>query len=253
MAKKIRIGLLLFVLFLVAVNAWQVKVASTDWDQSLWMVVYPVNGDGSAVSAAYMNDLQKDDFAPVAKFMAYEAEQRGVTLVDPVIVDIAPEVANLPPKPPMGGNLLSIVWWSLKLRLWSFNNDTYKGPSPDARIFVLYYDPATHKELEQSVGIKEGMIGVVNGFAHRRMGAKNNVIIVHELLHTLGATDKYDLATGLPLFPDGYAEPGLTPRYPQQLAEIMGGVVPLSETKTVMPTSVWQTTVGDKTAAEIGW
>jgi len=32
-------------------------------------------------------------------------------------------------------------------------------------------------------------------------------VIAHELLYTLNATDKYDLNTGLPIFPNGYAEP----------------------------------------------
>ena len=253
MAKNIRIFLLLFVLLLVAVNAWQTKTRTTDWDQSLWVAIYPVNGDGSAVATEYISGLLPDVFAPVAEFVGDEAKRYGIGLADPVIVTLAPEVAALPPVPPMGGNLLSVVWWSLKLRYWALVNDTYQGPTPDARIFVVYFDSATHKELAQSVGIKEGMVGVVNGFAHRSLAAKNNVILLHELLHTLGATDKYDLATGQPYYPDGYAKPEANPLYPQQRAEIMGGAVPVSETEAAMPTSVWQTMVGEKTAGEIGW
>ncbi len=253
MAKNIRIILLLFILFLVAVNAWQTKTRTTDWDQSLWVAVYPLNGDGSEAVAAYIADLQVDEFVPVAEFVDNAAKEYGVSLADPLLVNLAPEVAKLPPEPPMGGNLLAVVWWSLKLRYWALANDTYQGPTPDARIFVAYFDPATHQELGQSVGIKEGMIGVVNGFANSQFAARNNVIVLHELLHTFGATDKYDLATGQPYFPVGYAQPEANPRYPQNRAEIMGGAVPVSATESVMPTSVWQTMVGDKTAGEIGW
>jgi len=58
MAKNIRIFLLLFVFVLVAANAWQVKTRTTAWDQSLWVAIYPVNGDGSVVAADYICGLQ---------------------------------------------------------------------------------------------------------------------------------------------------------------------------------------------------
>lgn len=253
MAQKIRIFLLLFILVLVAVNAWQTRTRTTSWQQSLWVAIYPVNGDGSVAGGDYIRSLQTDVFTPVAEFVGDEAKRYGVALADPVLVTLAPEVVELPPAAPMGGNLLSVVWWSLKLRYWALVNDTYHGPPPDVRIFVPYFDPATHKELAQSVGVKEGMIGVVNGFANRKFAARNNVIVLHELLHTLGATDKYDLATGQPFYPAGYADPDRTPLYPQQRAEIMGGAVPVSATEAAMPQNVWQTMIGEQTATEIGW
>ena len=253
MAKNIRIVLLLFVFVLVAVNAFQTRTRTTEWDQSMWVTIYPVNGDGSVATGKYIAALQADVFSSLSEYFGDEAKRYGVELSDPLIINLAPEVSTLPPAAPIGGSVLSVVWWSLKLRYWALTNDTGKGPSPDARIFVVFFDPATHKELEHSVGIKEGMIAVVNAFAGRTLEARNNVIVLHELLHTFGATDKYDLATGRPLFPDGYAEPEAKPRYPQRWAEIMGGVVPVSEAEALMPESVWRTTVGGKTAIEIGW
>ncbi len=35
----------------------------------------------------------------------------------------------------------------------------------------------------------------------------NQVVVAHELLHTLGATDKYARASGQPLEPDGLGDP----------------------------------------------
>ena len=35
------------------------------------------------------------------------------------------------------------------------------------------------------------------------MTGPNNVVIAHELLHTVGATDKYDPVTDAPRIPDG--------------------------------------------------
>jgi hypothetical protein len=78
-------------------------------------------------------------------------------------------------------------------------------------------------------------------------------VIAHELLHTLGATDKYDLRTNQPTQPDGYAEPDLQPLYPQSFGELMGGRIPVSSTESTMPESLQQVIVGAKTAGEIGW
>lgn len=253
MARNIRIGLMLFVFALVAINAWQTKARTTDWGESLWVAIYPINGDNSEATAEYIRSLDADDFTPVAEFVDYESKKYEVVLTDPAIVNLAPEVTALPPALPEGGKVLSVVWWSLKLRYWARTNNTFKGPTPDVRIFVVYFDPATHKQLEQSAGLKEGLIGVVNAFANRKFAARNNVIVLHEMLHTLGATDKYNLNNGQPIFPEGYAAPEANPRYPQRRAEIMGAAVPVSETEAKMPTSVWQTMVGGKTATEIGW
>ena len=82
---------------------------------------------------------------------------------------------------------------------------------------------------------------------------QNNFIILHELLHTLGATDKYNLSTNQPIFPEGYAEPNRKPTYPQRKAEIMGGRIPLSATEAKIPSSLKKAIIGTKTAREIGW
>jgi hypothetical protein len=143
--------------------------------------------------------------------------------------------------------------WSLQLRYWAFVHDNYDGPAADIQMFVVYHDPARNDHLQHSLGIQKGMIGVVNAFASPALAARNNVVIAHEFLHTVGATDKYDPATNQPLYPAGFAEPLREPRYPQRLAEIMGGRVPLSEREAVMPKSLAESSVGKQTAEEIGW
>jgi hypothetical protein len=85
------------------------------------------------------------------------------------------------------------------------------------------------------------------------MHGSNLVILTHEMLHTLGATDLYDLRTTLPLYPDGYAKPKQSPRYPQTQAELMAGRIPLSETQADIPLSLRETVIGARTAREIGW
>ena len=55
------------------------------------------------------------------------------------------------------------------------------------------------------------------------MNGANDMVMAHELLHTLGATDKYDPASDAPRFPEGYGDPRQVPLYPQQFAELMAG------------------------------
>jgi hypothetical protein len=85
------------------------------------------------------------------------------------------------------------------------------------------------------------------------MAGENNIVIAHELMHTLGATDKYDLGTGAPIYPAGFAEPDREPRYPQQSAEIMAGRRALSPTDFEMPSGLRDVVVGVATAGEIRW
>ena len=79
------------------------------------------------------------------------------------------------------------------------------------------------------------------------------MVLVYELLHGFGATDKYNLANGEPIFPIGYAQADKQPLYPQTEAEIMGGRIPLFEYKSKMPNDLEQTVISVLTAQEIGW
>jgi len=55
MFKAIRISILLFILFFVAVSTWLTQARSTDWGNSLWVKVYPINADGSEIVARYID------------------------------------------------------------------------------------------------------------------------------------------------------------------------------------------------------
>ena len=121
------------------------------------------------------------------------------------------------------------------------------------RLFVVYHDPAVSPRLPHSTGLQKGLIGVVNAFADSDLEGSNNVVIAHELLHTLGATDKYDPNGNRPLFPDGYADPEARPRVPQRRAEIMAGRIPISETEAEIPADMTQVVIGAQTAREINW
>ncbi len=253
MFKKIRIAILLFILFLVGANAYLTQQRITDWDQSLEVVIYPINADGSPNTSNYIASLDLDIFRPIEQFFQTEGTQYNLELAEPVIMDLAPEIKNLPPSPPFGADMFAIMWWSLRLRYWAWKNDSYSGPLTNIQVFVLYHDPEVHKQLDHSLGLKEGHICIVKAFATRHQAARNNVIITHEMLHTLGATDKYNLQTLQPIYPEGYADPEKEPLLPQEYAEIMGRATPLSPSESKIPDSLAYTVVGPITAKEIKW
>jgi hypothetical protein len=253
MWRKLRILALLFILASVAQGAWIARGRTTEWNNTVRVTVFPINGDGSAAAGDYVGQLDASRFEPIAAFFKREAAGYGMALAKPIEISLAPPVAARPPKPPFGGSRLEIVFWSLGLRYWAWRNDDYQGPKPDVRIFVSYFDPATSSRLAHSTGLQKGLIGVVNAFARPDMDGSNNVIIAHELMHALGATDRYQPGTNRPLYPDGFADPDAVPLYPQSRAEIMAGRIPVSETAAEIPIGMREVMIGTKTAREINW
>ena len=252
MFKAIRLTILLGILFFVAVSTWLTQARSTDWNNSLWVKIYPINGDGSEISGRYIDSLKVDSFTPIEAFIKKQLDEYGRTLARPVRMELGPQVTEQPPSFGESPSVLNIMLWSLKMRLWASDvAGPSDDPAPDVRIFVRYHAPNGYPVLEDSVGMQKGMIGIVNAYAGRREAGFNNVIIAHEFLHTLGATDKYDPANGLPSFPLGFAEPDREPRYPQRFAEIMGGRIPLSTRDAIIPDNLKNVVIGRQTAQEI--
>jgi hypothetical protein len=253
MRRKLRVLILLFILATVAQAAWIARGRTTEWNDSVRVAIYPINGDGSSVAGGYIDQLGKSGFEPIEAFFRDAAAAYGVALRQPIDIDLAPPLAAQPPSPPFAGSKLDVVLWSLRLRYWAWRHDNYRGPKPDVRIFVSYYDPAGRSRLAHSTGLQKGLIGVVNAFARADMDGSNNVVIAHELMHTLGATDKYDPGSNRPRFPEGFADPHAVPLYPQSRAEIMGGRIPVSEARAEMPTGMNEVSIGVETAREINW
>jgi hypothetical protein len=252
MWKKIRIGILLFVLVLVAGDAFLSHFRALSWEDTLWVAIYPVNPDHDPEVAKYIGGLEDRDFSGIETFFGDEAQRTKLPLSQPFKVLLAHPVADIPPTAPRDGNAIQIAWWSLRLRWWAFRHD-HADFAPHIRMFVLYHNYRRITELEHSLGLEKGMIGVVHAYAHREMQGKNNLVIAHEMLHTIGATDKYDLHNLQPVYPDGYAEPGKRPLYPQRYAELMAGRIPESESSSEMPRSLRLVELGDRTLQEIRW
>ena len=253
MFKAVRISILLLILFFVAFSTWLSAARSTDWNNSLWVKLYPINADGSAATSRYIEGLDLKTFHEIESFVAREAERYGKSLSRPVRIELGEPILEQPPSLDGASSVLSVMLWSLKMRWWvgSITNDQ-DDIEPDVSIFVRYHQYEDVFVLENSVGIQKGMFGVVNAYTGRRLSGRNNVIIAHEFFHTLGASDKYELGTGQPHAPDGLAEPDRSPLYPQRYAEIMGGRIALAANDAVIPQNLTFARVGAVTAMEIG-
>ena len=252
MFKTVRISILLFILFFVAVSTWLTQARSTDWNNSLWVKVYPMNADNSPASTKYIANLKLREFDGVESFLTREAAKYAVDVAHPVRIELGEPVPGQPPQLGDSPNVLNVMLWSLKMRWWASSVTSDQDRiDPDVRIFVRYHAPDIAVTLENSVGLRKGMVGIVNGYASRHRRGTNNVVIAHEFLHTLGATDKYNLANGQPIGPDGLAEPQREPLYPQRFAEIMGGRIAVAEDDAMMPKSLDYAVIGPLTAREI--
>lgn len=250
--RAMRITVLLLVMFGLGFNVWLVKWRVAAWDRPLWVVIHPICGDASPETRAYIDALTPEKFNPVTDFFSAEAKRYGLKIETPFNLVLAPRLDTVPPQIPDQPTPLSMILWSLKLRLWAWRINKSQAPVQDIQLFVLYFDKS-QTIVDHSYVMQKGYIGVVNAYAAPEMENKNTIVIAHELLHLAGATDKYNPANEQPVYPAGYADPKAYPRYPQTEAEIMAGSIPVSETKSEMPDSLDETVIGPATAREINW
>lgn len=224
---------------------WWVRNGSRPLD----VMIYPVAAD--AAGAAYLTGLRPEDFQEIGEFFASQGRRWRKQTTPAPVFHLRSVVHDVPPLEP-ARNAWEAIRLSLRLRWYAYRHTPFWGSFGRVRLFVLYHDAAAGRTLPDSHGMQKGLLGVVHVFASDEQRAQNNIVIAHELLHTLGATDKYD-AAGLPVFPGGFAESTREPRYPQERAEIMAGRIPVSADRAEIPASLAETVVGYVTASELGW
>lgn len=249
--RRIRILLLLGLLAASLGFTWLEQFMARGWRAPLEVVVIPINGDGSPEAADAIRGLKASDFDDINAFLEREIAHYGVKQSPMMRVTLQPELKDRPPVPPGDGSVLKTVFWSLKLRGWVYRQSDQLLPQlGTVKLFVLYHAPEDGVALEHSLGLQKGLIGVVHAFADPGQARQNHIVIAHELLHTLGATDKYD-AEGRPVYPQGYAEPELPRGMPRREAEIMAGRLVNAAGHLVMPPGLEQCVIGAMTAHEI--
>jgi hypothetical protein len=251
--KNLRILFLLLVLLLVALTAWQDRYRSTRWREPLYAAIFPIAADASPVTSRYVASLTVERFKPVDRFFAREAARYPLQTGEPVRTRLRPELHDSPPQRAPSLSPIATALWSLRLRYWAWRVSGHVNEPEDIRIFVLYHDPALTPAVPHSLGLTKGLIGVVYAFASPGMDGENDVVIAHELLHTLGATDKYQAVDNAPRFPEGFGDPQQVPLFPQRYAELMAGRRMLSADRWQQAESLDEVVIGPATAREIRW
>ncbi len=123
----------------------------------------------------------------------------------------------------------------------------------DVRLFVVL-TPEQPEELARVEGIaaRGGEIGMVRAPLSSKEIDLEMAALAHELFHCLGAVDAYG-ADGHATVPNGLVEPGKDPLYPQALAEVMVGEIPLGPAQGRVPKTLDEVAVGPHTAAQLNW
>lgn len=251
--KTVRIAILLVALLIVALTTWQEHYRVTRWHEPLFVAIYPIAGDESPVTQAYVAALNGAPFAAIDQFFSHEARRYGLNLEQPVRTRLKASLPVQPPQRAPQAGMLATALWSLKLRYWAWIVTRHAREPADVRIFVLYHDPNITPQVPHSLGLTKGLLGVVYAFAAPAMNGDNAVVIAHEFLHTVGATDKYDSVNDAPRFPDGYGDPRQAPLYPQATAEIMAGRRMVAADRWEQVAGLEQAVIGATTAREIHW
>lgn len=253
--KTLRIIILLALLAFAAIYTQEQRLSTTGWYQTTTVVIYPINGDGHPDTKAYIEQLTLKHFADIDAFFDREAKRFRLLSNHPIDTELGPIIDNHPPEPPADrDNVLAVMFWSLKLRYWAYQNTPDdESNSNRIRLYALYYQPKDGAALDHSLGLQQGLLSVVHGYATAEQTRQNQIVMAHEILHTVGASDKYDASNNYPIYPDGFASPDKQPLYPQRYAEIMAGRRALSQTEIEMPPHLGLVKIGPKTAQEIKW
>jgi len=252
--KLMRVVLLLSVLFVILISTWMTEKRMAAWERPILVTIYPIVADESPATRKYVDKMDFRAFEEINRFMSEQSRPYGFTVTPAFRFQVATPGVELPPPVPGQFDPAAIGWWSLKMRWWAWMRDLEDDlVSPDIQMFVLYHSLDGENETGISVGMRKGRYGLVKAYALNSMNSSNLIIFTHEMLHVLGASDKYVLSSGEPIFPQGYAEPDRRPLFPQHRAEIMGVRIPINSFSSVMPDSLAECKIGRQTAEEIGF
>jgi hypothetical protein len=253
-SARLRVAALLVALAVTAAWAYGRLSARSErnrWERTLGVVVYAL---GAAEPGA-VDQLRGN----LARLGARLAEDRAALGPGPapfrfdVVGPLAP--GRLPPAdPPPGASWLARAGYAAEL--WRAERAVREvAPEPDPRAYdvrvYLVLSPGTERSFAEGVAAAGGEVAVVHA-ALARDALLAATAVVHETLHAVGATDKYDPA-GHAVAPAGLYQPAREPPYPQARAELMVGELPLAPGRGRLPERAEELGVGPQTAREIGW
>lgn len=252
--KLMRVVALLSIFFVILISTWMTEKRMAAWERPILVTIYPIAADDKPETLEFVKKIDVRAFDAINDFMSRQSGPYGFTVTPAFRFQVAQPGTELPPAVPGQFDPAAIGWWSLKMRWWAWMRDIKDDMvTPDIQMFVLYHSLGGGSEAGISVGMRKGRYGLVKAYAKPSMHPSNLIVFTHEMLHVLGASDKYVLTTGEPIFPEGYADPDQRPLFPQRRAEIMGVRIPINSYTSVMADSLDQCRIGRQTAEEIGF
>jgi hypothetical protein len=254
---RVRVAVLLAILIGLVSYAWidrRRRRARNAWDHTLDVAIVAVRmGPVSDESFSTMREriplLEERLDDQLHRYRSRSMRPFAFTLAGPVDMDRPPPTLDS-----------ESLWDQLRYayRLWRYARDAdaragLDSEPFDARIYLSARPPSTEeRQMVEGSSQQKGRLGTVEVELDPGMVDFALFVVCHELMHTLGANDKYG-PSGRTLIPRGLAEPNLKPLYPQRYAEVMARNRPISRSKEVPPVSLDELGVGPDTAAEIGW
>ncbi len=159
----IRVAILLTVLVIVAGGQWITRSRMSSWGKPVWMTIYPILVSSYDVTKPYVDSLNRNSFKEIAEFLAQQSGRHGRKLSTPLKLQFAAPGYDLPPKIPPEGERIGIAIWSLKMHWWAWRREREDYlPGADVQMFVLYHSIDEPQRPERSVGVQNGMYGIVN-------------------------------------------------------------------------------------------
>lgn len=255
---RVRVGILLFVLFVVvlwAIRDVRSRRERTSWERTLDVAVILVHVEGTLGPEPAAVEAMRARAEALEARLERELSRYRPGVVKPFRFRILGPVDVAAPAPlPLEDGLIDLAKHAWAVRQWTADVDPRVPVVPehyDTRIYVTVRK-ATSNESAFVEGHSEqgGRLGFVDVDLDEAMADLALFVVAHELLHTLGATDKYD-AAGRARFPDGFVDPSATPLYPQRGAEVMARNRPLAPGVERVPDTLDELGIGPATAAEI--
>jgi hypothetical protein len=253
---RIRVGVLLFVLFVVVlytIRDIRSRRARNEWDHTLAVAVVLLReGD---VDAQSVEALRARAPALADRLAGEMRRYRPGTTIPPFRFKVFGPIDGAPPPPvATAEGAVDLAKQSVALAQWVREVDPRAGVDPDlydTRIYVTVRRArANDRAFIEGQSEENGRIGVVQVDLDAAMVDLALFGVAHELMHTLGASDRYD-ARGRTIIPDGLPEPDRG--YPQRFAEIMARNRVIAPNQERVPDSIDEIAVGRTTAIEIGW
>jgi serine/threonine protein kinase len=138
------------------------------------------------------------------------------------------------------------------------NLSGFKYPSGSKVIFVYLYPSDSGKTSLQAfpkeyLGSERSDLGAVFSPTDESQEFEVSLYLARQIAKLFGASDKRDPNSGLPLNPEGLADPRLKPIFPQNKAELMAIGIPQSPLEKRSPQNLREIVIGPQTAYELGW